>query len=101
MKHKGKKLSFEDKEKAVEQKRQTIINQGGVCFVCHKPFTSSDPPEASHRIIRKYETIYGYEVINHPLNVPVCHKTCNSSVILSPYKQSGKDLIQSIIEDLQ
>ena len=92
----ARKLTFEQKEKATNQKEYLMMKQNYLCHYCGEPFTQSDPPEASHIIIRKYEFEYGYDVINHPLNVPICHKTCNQKVILSPYKQSGKDHIKTI-----
>jgi len=95
------KLTFEQKEQAVEQKRLTREKQGNVCAVCGEPFTTSDPPEASHRIKKGYADIFGYDVINHPLNVPVCHKTCNSSVLIDPYTQTGKDLLREIKEAIE
>jgi hypothetical protein len=85
-----------DKLRAREQKERQMEEQQGLCYHCGKPWTLSDPPEASHIIIKKYAFEYGAELINHPLNVPICHKTCNQKVILSPYKQSGKDHIQMI-----
>lgn len=91
-----RKLTFIQKEKAIEQKRVLIEQQKGLCYKCGEPFTQSDPPEASHIIIRKYEFEYGYDVINHALNVPICHKTCNQGVIISPYTQPGKDHIKTI-----
>ncbi len=93
-------MDFYEKEKARQQKWDTIEKQGNVCYVCKKPFTGSDPPEASHRIKKGYVWLYGYDVIHHPLNVPVCHKTCNSAVLIAHDTQSGKDLIESIKEDL-
>jgi hypothetical protein len=95
-----KKITFEQKEKAIKQKRDTIRKQGGLCSVCDKPFTVSDPPEASHRIPKGYESVYGSDIIHHPFNVPVCHKTCNSAVLIAHDTQSGKDLIETIKEDL-
>lgn len=94
------KLTFEQKERAVEQKRVTKEKQGNVCYVCHLPFTVSDPPEASHRIPKGYVEVYGYDVIHHPLNVPICHKTCNSAVLIAHDTQTGKDLLKEIAEDL-
>ena len=91
-----KRLSFEEIEAAIKQKRIMIENQNGLCFVCGKPFTDSNPAQMSHRIIQRYREVYGTEIIDHPDNTPICHKTCNSSVILDPYKQSGKDHIESI-----
>lgn len=92
----SRKLTYDQKRKAEFQKGRLIEQQNGLCYHCKEPFTQSDPPEASHIIIKKYEVEYGYAVINHPDNVPICHKTCNQKVIISPYKQSGKDHIEAI-----
>ncbi len=95
------KLTFEQKERAVQQKWDTMAKQGNVCFVCNEPFTANDPPEASHRIKKGYVWLYGYDVIHHPLNVPVCHKTCNSAVLISHDTQTGKDLINRIKQAIE
>lgn len=55
MKVKMSKLTFEQKEAAREQKERLKVEQQGLCYYCEKPWTESDPPEASHIIIRKYE----------------------------------------------
>ena len=75
--------------KIQEMKEQKMIDQHGVCAGCHKSFRIGDITELAHILPkRKYLLkLYGYEVINHYLNIELTHTGyCNSSVQISPNK---------------
>lgn len=95
-------MTFYEKEAAEEQKRQSIIDQKGLCWVCNLPLTF--PIEAAHRIPKhkKYLKKYGKEIIHHRFNVPVTHKDCNSGALLDPatHPIEALALISSIKQDL-
>lgn len=95
-------MTFYEKEAAEEQKRQTIIDQNGLCWLCKKPLTF--PAEAAHRIPKSklYLKMYGKKIIHHRFNVPVTHKDCNSGVLLDPatHPIEAEALISSIKQDL-
>lgn len=99
----NRKWTFEEKEAMVEQKRNTIVDQDGFCWKCGKPLMA--PYEAAHRIPKTimYIKKYGWNILNHPLNLPVTHKGCNSGVLLDPKSRprEAEALIKIIEKDLE
>lgn len=97
------KWTFEEKEQMIEQKQQTIIDQDGLCYKCNMLLTQ--PFESAHRIPKhkKYIKTFGWKILNHPLNLPVTHKNCNSGVLLDPasHPMQSAELIELIKEDLE
>ncbi len=103
MLHKYKKMSFEDKERAIELKRRIYWEQGGRCAHCGKHL--HDNYELAHVIPRKKWIIkeYGYEVINHRLNLrATCPGRCNDGVMISPesHPLEAAEIIAEIKEAL-
>ncbi|MCW8932152.1 MAG: hypothetical protein OQL19_18205 [Gammaproteobacteria bacterium] len=95
-------MTFDEKEKAQENKQLLLIKQNGKCLYfkeCHTDFVKDNIyPEAAHIIIDSKVNIrkYGYEILRHPLNFVLTCKNCNSKAILNPETQSGKNHIQMI-----
>ena len=98
----NRKWTFEEKEKAIEQKRIIVLEQNGMCPVCNKPL--SFPVEAAHRIPKSKTNIktLGWSVINHRFNLRATHNICNSSVLMDTGSrpEECKRLIELIREDL-
>jgi transcriptional regulator NrdR family protein len=96
-------MTYDEKEDALLLKNMILIEQRGICPVCEEEFTVQDQIQAAHRICKSKVNLkkYGKEIIHHRLNLACTHDVCNSSVLINPEAQTGKDLIQLIKEDLE
>lgn len=90
-----------EKIEAEEAKQKRIIDNNYCCEVCKKRFGQSQL-QLSHRIPKHkiYIRIYGAKVIHHRFNLALTCDKCNSSVLVNPHDNFGKDLIKKIEGDL-
>jgi len=100
----NRKWTYDEKEKAVEQKRLIIMDQGGICSHCKKPLAGS-LVDAAHRIPKSKENIrkLGWSVLNHRFNLRATHKgNCNDGVLMDfgAQPEACKKLVNQIWEDL-
>lgn len=100
-------MTFDEKEKAEENKRKLLFKQKGRCFYysdCGVDFIKDQTyPEAAHIIIDSKVNIkkYGYEILRHPYNFVLTCKDCNSKAILNPESTTGNEHIAKIQEAIE
>ncbi len=96
-------MTFDEREKAEEQKREILRLQNGICETCKVTFRDRSEVQAAHRICKSKVNLakYGNTVINHRLNLACTHGgDCNDAVMVSPDKHDGRQLLIKIYEDL-
>ena len=95
-------MTFYEKEEAEIKKTEIYRAQQGICPVCNKGFINWSQVQAAHRIIKSKVNLkkFGKEIIHHKLNLVCTHDICNSSVIVNPETQTGKDLIIRIRKEI-
>ncbi len=95
-------MTFYEKEEAEIKKTKIYREQQGICPVCNRGFDHWGKVQAAHKIIKSKVNLkkYGPEIIHHRLNLVCTHDVCNSSVIVNPETQTGKDLITQIEKEI-
>lgn len=89
-------LSAQQKLDMTEKKIRIIEKQNYICPVCKKELNGV--VELAHRICKSKANIklYGWEILDHELNLPATHKECNSAVLISKPKE-----IKALIEKIE
>lgn len=101
----NRKLTYDEKEAAIEMKKSIILTQNTLCAKCGGSLIGG-PVDIAHRIpkAKMYIKKYGWSVINHRFNLRATHHKaeCNDGVLLDPktHPIEADELIKQIREDL-
>jgi hypothetical protein len=100
-----KRLSAKEKIEAEELKTRIIVSQNCSCSNCGADLGIENMPDIAHRISKSLNNYrkYGFEVINHPMNLrATCKGNCNDAIGLNPATKpiEAKELVNEILKDL-
>ncbi len=100
-----RKLTQDQKDQAVENKRILGERQGGKCYYCDIHFERDNViPHAAHIIIDSVVNIrkYGYEILDNIKNFKITCPNCNpKAIITNPESQTGIDHIEAIRKEIE
>lgn len=81
-------MTFYEKMRAIEQKREMILEQGCRCLYCGEIFSNNCLPQFAHKLINSKGNLkkYGAEIIHHKINGVITCPDCNSKAIINNSK---------------